>query len=33
MGALADIKAETRAILTILVGYDDDGDEEEEMDT
>jgi hypothetical protein len=33
MGALADIKAETSAILSILLGYYEDGDEEEEVDS
>ena len=31
MGALADIQSDTRMILGIL-GYEEDGDEEEEMD-
>ena len=33
MGALADIKVETGMILAILLGYDEDGNEEEEVDS
>jgi hypothetical protein len=33
MGALADIKVETGEIISILVDYDEDGDEEEEVDS
>lgn len=32
MGTLADITTDTRTILSILRGDDEDGDEEEEMD-
>jgi hypothetical protein len=33
MGTLSDIATDTREILGILQGYDDEGDEEEEMDS
>lgn len=33
MGALSDLVSDTRQILDILRGYDDEEDDEEEMDT